>query len=51
METENPDVQVPGTEQNLNTVAKHFMTKAKYNTLIIVLGVNSRIGSKAKQAS
>lgn len=30
--------QVPGTEPKLNTVAKHFMTKAKYDTLIVVLG-------------
>lgn len=42
--------QVPETGQR-NTVAKHFMTKAKNVSLIIHIGVNSRIGSKAKQAS
>jgi hypothetical protein len=49
-ETECLASQVCGIGQ-LHTMTKHFMTKAKYVSLINHTGVNSRIGSKAKQAS
>lgn len=37
-EAENAGVTGTWHRTELNTVAKHFMTKAKYDTLFVVLG-------------